>query len=127
MALAAQLDDALIIEQGATFSETFEWLDSNNAAVDISNYKARMQIRATIGDLTKLAEGTYDDATSIATGDIVISFTALSGLITLTIAAATTAAMDFQSARFDLELESAAGVVTRLVEGDIQLSREVTR
>ena len=37
------------------------------------------------------------------------------------------AALDFNSAVYDLEIVSPAGVVTRLVQGTVTLSREVTR
>ena len=37
------------IEQGATFTKNFTWLDSNNAAVNLTGWSARIQCRASIG------------------------------------------------------------------------------
>ena len=50
-----------------------------------------------------------------------------SGTVTLTLADEDTAAVPFGTYRYDVELESAAGDVTRLVQGTFTISPEVTR
>ena len=49
------------------------------------------------------------------------------GTITLTISAAATAALTAASGCYDLELVSGSGLVTRLLQGRVVVSREVTR
>ena len=49
-----------------------------------------------------------------------------SGTIGVIISAATSSNLTFATAKYDLELTSGT-TVTRLIEGDVQLSKEVTR
>lgn len=109
----------LMIEQGATFNQTVTWKDSTGAAVDLTGYSARMQFRPSVN-----APTVYFSATS-SDGRIVLGGTA--GTITINISAVETTAFTFVSAVYDLELQSASGVVTRLLEGGVAVSREVTR
>ena len=88
------------------------------APKDLAAYTARMQIRESIDDVTEIIE-------LLSPGDISIS--ANDAKITITITAAVTAAFDFDTAVYDLELIDGSGNVTRLVEGEVELCREVTR
>tara|TARA_R110002050_G_scaffold249951_3_gene387856 strand:- start:3239 stop:3613 length:375 start_codon:yes stop_codon:yes gene_type:complete len=115
------------IEQGTTFERVFKYKDENGAPVDLTGYDVRMQIRSTYGSdiLANLTSGS---------GDFVISVPpdAADGVtdknqIKLTISATHTAAYTFDQALYDIELESGTGVVTRLLQGKIKLSREVTK
>jgi hypothetical protein len=91
------------------------------APTDLTNYTARMQIRESRDSTTVIA-----DLTSTA-GDIVI--TSALGKVTVTITAAATALYDFDSAVYDIEVidDSVEPVVTRIVEGEIELCKEVTK
>lgn len=111
---AGKLD--LTIEQGATFQHTLT-LSNGGTAINLTGYDVRMQIRERVSASTTIADLT------IGAG---ISVVAASGQITLTISAADTAEMIFDTAYYDLEIES-AGVVTRIVEGEVTLNPEVTR
>lgn len=85
----------------------------------LAGYTARMQIRAT-------AEAVDPALVSLVSPtDIAIDDTAQT--ITITIAAAVTAAYAFGSGVYDLELVSPAGVVTQLLSGDVTVIDEVTR
>jgi|TARA_R110000823_G_scaffold206862_1_gene337556 hypothetical protein len=115
------------IEQGTTFERIFKYKDENGSPVDLTGYDVRMQIRSTYGSdiLASLTSGS---------GDFVISVPvdAAEGVtdknqIKLTISASHTAAYTFDQALYDIELESGTGVVTRLLQGKIKLSREVTK
>ncbi len=87
--------------------------------VDISGYTARMMVRPT-------AEDTGTPLISLVSPtDIALDNT--QHTITITIAASVTAALTFETGVYDLELVSGAGVVTRLVEGNVFVSDEVTR
>lgn len=91
------------------------------APTDLTNYTARMQIRESRDSAVIIA-----DLTSTA-GDIVI--TPLLGKVTVTITAAATALFTFDTAVYDIEVidDSAEPVVTRIVEGEIELCKEVTK
>lgn len=107
------------IEQGATFDRTITYTDENGDVVDLTGYIARMQIRKNLKDSDFLIELT------VANSRIII--TALTGTIRLLIDAADTADLDFSDAVYDLEIEGSDGTVTRLLQGSVELSKEVTR
>jgi hypothetical protein len=107
------------IEQGATLAKTLIWNDSTGSPVDLTGYTARMQVRQSVSSTTVLLELTSAD------GEIVI--TPSTGTIVLNFPAATTAAITWRHGKYDLELESSTGIVTRLIEGQIDVSPEVTR
>lgn len=108
-----------VIEQGATLDKTFVWKDSTGTVINLSGYTARMQVRQTVGSSTILL-----DLTTL-NGRIII--TALTGQIRLLVAATDTAAITWQRGKYDLELVSSTGVVTRLLYGEVEVSKEVTR
>jgi hypothetical protein len=112
------------IEQGATFTRQFKYKNSEGVGIDLTNYEVRMQIRKNIGASTpelSLTESTTPNGSilSVGSGNDV-------NVITLTITAADTSTMSFDTAVYDLEIEL-LGVVTRLLQGKIKLSKEVTR
>lgn len=86
--------------------------------VSLAAFTARMMIRDT-------ADATTTLASLVSPTDIVLDDTAHT--ITLSISATATAAYTFTSGVYDLELVSGAGVVTRLLEGNVTVLSEVTR
>lgn len=115
--MAAGLYD-ITIEQGATFQMNLTWKDSTGAAVNITGYTARMQVRENYE-----AEDTLVSLTSTG-GDIVLG--GALGTIAITIAASATQTLQLEEAVYDLELVNGA-TVTRLIQGKAIISREVTR
>lgn len=112
----------IYIEQGATFQKIFIWKDSNGNLINITGFTARMQFRLQTTSETILFEATTEN------GKIALGGSA--GTVTVTISATETAAFDFCSAVYDLELQSSVlsgSVVTRLLEGSVNVSKEVTR
>ena len=106
--------------QGATFDYSLTWTAAGSA-VDLSGYSARMQVRESYDSSVALVSLT--DGTGIALGGT-------AGTIGLLISATDTALLDGTPNTqfiYDLELESASGVVTRLVEGNFFIYPEVTR
>jgi hypothetical protein len=107
--------------QGASFDYTFTWTVTNGTVVtpvDLSNYSARMQVRRTY-DSTAVA-------LSLVSGTgITLGGTA--GTIILEANPTTTAAIPSGQYVYDLEMVSATGNVTRLVEGTFIVDPEVTR
>lgn len=103
--------------QGETFTRTVTW-KINTTAVDITGYTARMQVRKTHRSST--ADVSLTHASGLTLGGA-------AGTIDITITAATTAALTAGQYVYDLELVSASGVVTRVLEGTFTLTAEVTR
>ncbi len=117
MALGNRYD--LEIKQGATLSLTATWKDSNGAAVNLTGYTARAQVRETYAASSAIISLT--DTAGITLGGS-------AGTITLTVSATATAALTAPWAGvWDLELVSGGGVVTRLLEGAATVTPEVSR
>ena len=120
MNLAAWYD--ITIEEGTTFSMTFEWRDSSGSVIDFSSYDdVRMDIRPTKESSTLIASsegaapGIVIDVTDAATGIFIVNMTAT-----------VTAALDFHRAVYDIEAFNTP-TVYRLMEGNVTLSREASR
>jgi hypothetical protein len=109
------------IEQGADFSVTWEWLTGSPAIpVNLTGYTAHLQVRPAYA---ATAPGTvYLDLTS-SSG---ITLGGSAGTIAVFIPASTTAALSFTNAAYDLKLTSVSGLVTRLLQGTVTLSWQVT-
>lgn len=107
------------IEQGATLAKTFVWKDGDGVLVNLSAYTARMQVRQSFTSEDALLSLTTTDGTIVLGG--------AAGTITLTLDATDTAAITWRRGKYDLELISGDGTVTRLLEGVITVSKEITR
>lgn len=86
--------------------------------VDLTGYTARMQIRQPDADGVVVHSLTTED------GGLTLS---ANGEINRLISAAATELFDFECGVYDLELVSAAGVVTPIVRGSVELQDEVTK
>ena len=107
--------------QGATWHYDLTWATGDpSTPVDLTNYEARMQVRAEV-DSTE----TILDLTSLLGGAITLG--GVAGTIDLDLSATETAAVTPGTHVYDLELESDTGVVTRLLQGSFVVSAEVTR
>lgn len=116
--MASDLYD-FTIKQGTTHTFYLIWTDSVGAAISLSGYTARMKIKAFPGSSTNILSLTSTPAAGL-------TITAGSGRVDVSITATQTTAFTFNTAYYDLEVESGAGVVTRLLQGTITLLREVT-
>jgi hypothetical protein len=108
----------LLIEQGATFTLSILWKDNDNNPIDITNYSARMQIRKTYESDPVIS------LTSDLGGGITLGGEA--GTIDILIEADATENIEIRQGRYDLELEFNE-YVTRLIEGEVDISKEVTK
>lgn len=110
----------LCIDQGATFRRKLVWKTGDPAQpVNLNGYSARMQIRASLTSPTVLHE--------LTTGNGGITLGGVSGEVDLHIPASVTTAFDWVAGVYDLEMIAPNGDVRRLIEGAVQVSREVTR
>ena len=123
-----------VIEQGSTFILDLQYKDSNNVPVDLTDFYGRMQIRPTKASDTvylTLSSSLNSDGTGLnfsgSTGNLPPS----SGSIGIYIASCTSSLLTFDGeAYYDLEIYSGSGdcpYTVRLIEGQVQISKEVTR
>lgn len=119
------------IEQGTTVKLELAYKDASGSAIDLTGYSGRMQIRPDYADNTKtsyiyLSSSLAADGTGLNFSGSTGTTTPASGTIGLFISAVSSSALNFETAYYDIELESGS-IVTRLLQGTIKLSREVTR
>jgi len=105
----------LYMDQGATFNNSITLVnDTTNTAINVSGYTIRSQMRKS-----------YYSANATATFVCNISDSA-NGIITMGLAASNTANIKPGRYLFDLETENNS-IVTRVLEGIITVTPEVTR
>lgn len=109
----------LIIEQGATFRQLFEWHDEHGNLIDVTGMTARMQIRRTYDADTAMV--TLTDTDGITLGGIAGTvLVVITDEITQTLSPAVTAV-------YDIELGTPDGGVERFLEGGVRVTSQVTR
>lgn len=104
------------IEQGATFSRVITFKDSDGSPIDLTNYTAQLIAKE---------KTTGVEILNLTTENGGITIGGVAGTITLSMSAAETGDLNFDCGVYDLELIHAS-VVTRLLQGTVELSREVT-
>jgi len=109
-----------VIEKGATFELTVTYKDAAGAAVDLTSWTVRMQVRETPSSASTILTSTGGSPTITITKNS-------SGVISATISAANTAALTPATAYYDIEAENGSGLVRRVLQGRIVISPEVTR
>jgi len=121
---------SFVIEQGATFTLEVAWEDQTCVPIDLTGYSARMQIRPAVESETvyiSLLSDLQPDGTGLNLSGSNGMTPLESGSIGIYISAYSSSVLNFEQARYDLELVSGGGEVTRLLEGFVQLSKNVTR
>jgi hypothetical protein len=117
----------ILCQQGASFARVIALeqprtpTEENPAEYEVyplANHTARMQVRRTVESTTPLITLTTENGR--------ISINTAAGLITLSISATDTAALE-SSGVYDLEIISSGGLVSRVIQGTFTLSLEVTR
>lgn len=118
----------LYIEQGTTFNLEVQYKDSEGNPVDLTGYGACMQIRPSAGSPTiylDLSSSLNPDGTGLNFSGSSNNKPPTSGSIAIYISAATSSMLTFGQAVYDLEVFSGS-YTTRLIEGGVRLSKEVT-
>ena len=107
------------IDQGAEYTTTIVYQNPNGTPIDLTGYSAAMQLRE---------QSTSPNPAALTltspSGGIVI--TPLAGQLDITITTAQTGALDARFYVYDLEL-TLSGVVTRIIQGQITVSAQVTQ
>ena len=119
------------IEQGATLDFELAYKDSNNDPIDLTGYQGRMQIRPSVGSDTvyiTLSSSLEPDGTGLNFSGSDGLNPPTSGTIGIFISANSSSLLNFNEAVYDLELATGSEypVVTRLLEGQVKLSKNVT-
>jgi hypothetical protein len=123
------------IEQGTTVDFEIQYKDSNNSPVDLTGYSGRLMIRSNFADNSPstylvLSSSRNSDGTGLNFSGSSGTKPPASGSIGIYIASCTSSALTFTTARYDLEIYSGSNAcpyTVRLLEGQVNLSKEVTR
>lgn len=100
------------LDQGTTFNTDYTFLDDNNDVIDFTTYTGAAQMRKSF------ASSTYHTFV-VSLGN--------NGIISLSMNAATTSSITAGRYMYDLEVTDLNGVVSRLVEGIVTVTPQVTR
>ena len=123
---------SFVIEQGATTDFEIQYKDSSSVAVSLVDYQAKMQIRSTqdtTGTLIlTLSSSLANDGTGLNLSGSNGTTSITSGSIGVKISAHSSSLLDFTEAFYDLEISSGSSypTVTRILEGKVQLNKNVT-
>jgi len=122
---------SFVIEQGSTLNLEIQYKDSTNTPVDLTGYSGKMMIRSNYADQNPTTYAIL--SSSLASDGTGLNFSGSNGItppasgsIGIYISAVSSSNFTFNTARYDLEITSGS-VITRLLEGQVSLSQEVTR
>jgi hypothetical protein len=104
----------LTVDQGSSFESTIDITDSENNPVNLTGYTFRGQIRKT-----------YASTTSVSF--TITSISPTSGSIKLVLSAEQTSGIKAGRYLYDVEIISSTNIVTRVIEGQIEVTPRVTR
>lgn len=103
----------LIIDQGASYTTSIDILDENGESINLINYTGAAQMRK---------HYTSSNATSFS-----VALGGVDGTVTLSLTANATANLIAGRYVYDVELTSNTGVVSRVLEGIVTVTPNVTR
>jgi len=103
----------LYVDQGTSFSKSFIVTNSNTTLANLTGYTGRAQFRK---------EYTSSDYTNFT-----VTVTPNNSAVTISLAANVSSEIEAGRYVYDVEIESNTGIVTRVVEGFLVFTPEVTR
>jgi hypothetical protein len=103
----------LVIDQGTTFSTIVTLVDSENSSIDVTGYTVSSQIR-------KHYSSSNSQSFSTSLGGA-------NGTVTLSLTSTQTSSLVAGRYVYDIEITSPSGTVTRIVEGIVTVTPEVSR
>lgn len=111
----------MTIEQGATFTRDIVYTDKNGTAIDLTGSTITMHVRENVDSSdTLLVASTGSDSRISLTN-------ATAGKFRINVSAADTSALSFRRAVYQIEIEYSDSTVDRILQGNINLSKEVVR
>lgn len=108
----------ITLEQGVTWRTVVTVEDSDGAPVDLTGATARMHIRENLDSPTPLLALTNGSGITVG---------GAAGKLVLLLTDEQTAAITWRYAVYDLEIETGGGEVSRILKGQVEVDREVTR
>ena len=105
----------IVVDQGADYSASIDVADSDGDNIDLSGYTAAGQIRKTYSSSTAV-----DFTVSVATP-------ASAGVLNISLTSTQTSAMKAGRYVYDIEITNAGGTVTRVLEGQVEVTPGVTQ
>ena len=120
---------SFVIEQGATLSLELQYKDSTGTPIDLNGCGGKMQIRQSTTSPTAyitLSSSLAADGTGLNFSGSNGSTPPTSGSIGVYISAESSSMLNFDTGVYDLEITSGS-FVTRILEGQVKLSLNVTR
>jgi hypothetical protein len=102
----------IVIDQGTTFNTDFTFTDENGDRIDFSSYQGSSQMRK-----SPLSSTAFSFSVSLANN----------GVVSLSMNAATTSSITAGRYLYDVEVISPGNVVSRVVEGIVTVTPEITR
>jgi len=103
----------IVIDQGTTFSTVITLADENGDAIDLTGYSANSQIR-------KHYSSSNSQSFSVSLGGA-------QGTVTLSLTSTQTSNLVAGRYVYDVEVTSSSNVISRIVEGIVTVTPEVTR
>ena len=107
--------EELIIDQGATYESELDLVNDDGAKINVAGYVFTGQIRKSYYSVNSTANLSIS-VTDAANGNVLISLNA-----------ATTANIKAGRYVYDVKMKDTANVVTRIVEGIITITPQVTK
>ena len=108
-----------LIEQGAHFNYSLAVTDDLGNVSDLTDYTGKMQIKSDSAQSTSILE--------LSTSGSYMTLTGSTGTVALSVPNTVTSTLTFDTAVYDLIITSPVGIVTRLLEGSVNLSTQVTK
>ena len=121
MAVDSSIIVDFTVDQGSDYNVPL-LIQSNNVNVDLTGYSAKMQLRKTYSGAVILTLSSTDGSITIANSIITLNFTN-----SITSAISFSGDVDSQDFVYDLEITNPSGKITRIRQGTLTLSREVTK
>lgn len=106
------------LDQGSTFNLVVVYKDADGQPINLTGYAAALQVRKAFDSAAAVL--------SLNTTNSGIAITGAEGKLSIAATATQTAAIPGGDYVYDLEVSS-GGVVTRLIQGIVHVSPEVTR
>lgn len=103
----------ILIDQGASFETSLNLTDDNGNAIDLSGYTGAGQIRKH-----------YSSSTAV---NLTINLGGANGTVTMSLTANATANMAAGRYVYDIEVTDSGNSVTRVIEGIVTVTPQVTR
>lgn len=121
---------SLLIEQGTTLDIELQYRDSSDTPIDLTGYSGKMQIKNSYADTATAVYATLSsdilpDGTGLNFSGSSGTNPPTSGTIGVFISAVTSSTFNFDTAYYDIEITTGS-IVTRLLQGTIALSKQVT-